>query len=50
MAEKKTEYFGTFSVISVITKTSQKGSPVDKVGRYENCTEIFGFLISRKSV
>ena len=43
MAKKKTEYLGTFSVISVITETSQKGSPVDKVGRYKNVPKYSSF-------
>ena len=32
------------------SKNFWKGTPVDKDGRYENYTEIFGFLFSRKLV
>ena len=36
------EWFRTFEIFEKV----RKGTPVDKVGRYENCTEIFVFRLS----
>ena len=49
MAKKKTEYFGTFSVILEKSKNFRKGSPFDKEGQYKNVPKYlcFGYRLSQ---